>query len=152
MRKATLTREISSDEGTFGTLVTDLGFTCRTGELPSRENAHDRSCIPAGVYRVTFRMSSKHGLCYHVENVPGRTGIEIHAANFMGDRDKGYVSDLLGCIAPGREVRKVGRQAELFFSRDTLHALEKNLGCQEFELTILAIPRVGDTAPRTDNG
>lgn len=33
-----------------------------------------------------------------------RTDVLIHSANFAGDADKGYQSQLLGCIALGSDV------------------------------------------------
>lgn len=136
MRQAILTRNETSDEGTFGTILTDSGFTCRTGELPWRENANDFSCIPAGTYLVSWRMSSKHGMCYHVENVPGRQGIEIHSANFMGDESKNFKCQLLGCIAPGLGIGPMCGQRAILNSRQGLSALEDDLKCEQFELTI----------------
>jgi hypothetical protein len=136
MRKAMLTRDGSSDDGTFGTFLSDSGFTCRTGELPWRDNAPEVSCIPPGVYNVTFRMSSKHGLCYHVENVPGRSGVEIHAANFCGAADRGKKCQLEGCLAPGLSVGQLEGQKAILESRQALLALQDEFAEEDFELTI----------------
>jgi hypothetical protein len=108
MRKATLTRGHSTDEGTFGVLVTDSGYRCMIGELPDRGNQHMISRIPEGVYTVNWyasgRPSMKGASCYHVDGVKDRDGIEIHRANLMGDVRKGWVSQLEGCLAPGTAV------------------------------------------------
>ena len=111
MRQALLDRTESCDEGTFGWLrvVDELTghvlFSCATLELPWRENAPMLSCIPAGVYEFHWRTDSpKHGECYEAVAVPGRTNIQIHAANLAGDESKGYVKQLDGCIAPGMSV------------------------------------------------
>jgi len=142
MRRAILTRTETGDEGTFGTLLTDTGFTCRTGELPWRDLNKDGhgdqnvSCIPAGKYLCRFKNSPSHGPCYHVENVPGRVGIEIHAANFMGDKLKGKRCELRGCIAPGLAVKEIHGQRGISSSRDALAALEEDLGESDFELVI----------------
>jgi hypothetical protein len=104
MRKAILTRQQSGDQGTFGTLLTDSGYQCVTGELPWRDNMANRSCIPTGTYTVNWRLSPIHGMCYHVDGVPNRTDIEIHSANFMGDTSAGYRCQLEGCIAPGKKL------------------------------------------------
>jgi len=120
VRKATLTRYESGDEGTFGILTIGdpaaPAFKCYTLELPSRENAVGKSCIPAGEYLFKWRTDSpKHGECYEEwdnpltpehEDVLGRSNVQIHAANLAGDVEKGYVSQLLGCIAPGMCVAK----------------------------------------------
>lgn len=137
MRKATLTRTSDGNDGTFGQLVTDSGFECWTGELPWRENEPNRSCIPEGVYTCTWRMSSKHGMCYHMENVVGRTGVEIHAANFVGDPEVGFKCELLGCIAPGQDLGFIGNQFAVFKSHEALIALETDLAKLPFELTII---------------
>lgn len=136
MRRAILTRVSKSDEGVFGELVTDTGYYCATGELPWQDNATGKSCIPSGVYRCTWRASPKHGMCYHVEDVPGRTDIQIHAANWMGDVARGKRCQLLGCIAPGKAVGLLEGQKAVLGSRDALKALEKDLEHAEFKLTI----------------
>lgn len=136
MRQATLQRMTSSSQGTFGTLATDSGFTCVTGELPWHDNASSISCIPAGTYTVTYRQSSKHGMCYHVENVPGRTGVEIHAANFMGDKSAGFRCELEGCIAPGLQTGTLNGQAAVLSSKAALNDLESDLNREPFTLTV----------------
>lgn len=150
MRKALLTRTEQSDQGTFGVILTDSGFTCRTGELPWRENAPDRSRIPAGKYLCTWRNSPKHGWCYHIENIAGRRGVEIHSANFMGDAAKGFRCELLGCIAPGMALGIINGQLAVTSSRKALEKLEEDLGQDPFELTIEDLPReAADTRSRT---
>jgi len=140
MRSASLTRMDTSDQGTFGRLVTDSGLVVFSGELPWRENLPEVSCIPAGLYLCTWRQSTRHGDCYHVEGVPGRAGVEIHAANFMGDRTKGLRCELLGCIAPGTSVGTLTGQRALVASRQALLALEGELEREPFELTIAWAP------------
>jgi len=104
MRRAVLTRGESTDEGTFGRLVLEGGPALRTTELPWHANATGRSCVPPGRYRCELVNSPRFGKVYEVRDVPGRTNILMHAANFGGDRDKGWHSQLLGCIAPALDV------------------------------------------------
>lgn len=137
MRKALLYRKESSDEGTFGELVTDAGFKCSTGELPWRDNKPNMSCVPPGVYSVTWRKSERFGFCFHVENVPGRDDILIHAANFVGDKEKHLRSEVLGCIAVGMIVSKLTGQKALLQSRLALSKLEEEMEHAPFELTII---------------
>ncbi len=139
MRKVTLTREDTSDDGTFGDLTTDSGYACRSGELPWRDNAVGKSCIPSGIYSVSWRLSPKHGLCYHVDGVPGRTDIEIHAANFMGDASLGLSCDLLGCIATGLTTGVLFGQRGILDSKLALSELISDLALEPFELTIIGI-------------
>lgn len=144
-RTAKIKRGESTDQGTFGVLTTDSGYSCVTGELPDRGNATGRSRILPGIYKVTWRLSPKHGMCWHVENVPGRTDVEIHAANLMGDVTKGWISQLEGCIAPGKTVSLfppghpagINSQMGVTSSHTTLAELVNDLGEVEFYLTIV---------------
>lgn len=137
MPTVTLQREKSKDEGTFGVVSVEAGaFTCVSGELPWRDNAIGISCIPAGTYPCTYRNSPSHGMCYHVENVLGRTDVEIHSANFVGALDKGYKCQLLGCIALGLSISPLDGQMAVRTSRDAVAAFENYLGKQTFTLII----------------
>lgn len=104
MRRAILTRGPSTDEGTFGVLALEGGPELRSVELPWRGNATGISCIPPGVYRCELVNSPRFGRAYEVRDVPGRSNILLHSANFGGDKSKGWHSDLLGCIAPASAV------------------------------------------------
>ena len=105
MRTATLTRQPSTDEGTFGTLTTDSGLSVRTGELPWEDNATGVSCIPPGVYTARWSWSTSHGgSLYHLVDVPMRSSVEIHSGNLCGDTTKGFASDVRGCVLPGMGV------------------------------------------------
>lgn len=109
MRNVTLVRIHYTDHGTFGNLIIDdNGKRWLSGELPDRNNAHGKSCIPKGRYLCRWRHSPAHGMCYHVENVPGRSDVEMHPANIMGDRDLGFQSQLLGCVALGKGYATFG--------------------------------------------
>ncbi len=137
MRKVILHRLSSGDEGTFGILTTDSGFSCSTGELPWHDNKPNESCIPIGVYHCVWGNSLMHGDCYHVEGVTNRDHIEIHAANYMGDKCKGMKCELLGCIAPGMSTGIMDSQKALVFSRIALQKLEADLKREDFELKII---------------
>lgn len=69
-----------------------------TLELPWKKNKQWISCIPKGTYPVTYRKAEESRNFdydhFHVQNVPGRTWILIHIANF--------IRQLLGCIAIGK--------------------------------------------------
>lgn len=99
---ATLLREYHP-EVTVGTLRMyydrlDIGqdpiVTIKTIELPWKDNARCISCIPEGRYVCTPRESDKFGKHFHIRDVPDRSWILFHVAN--------YISDLEGCIAVGR--------------------------------------------------
>ena len=104
MRLATLTRKPSTDDGTFGALLTDTSDVFYSLELPWRDNAPQFSCIPTGKYILKWIDSPKHGMCYQVTNVPERSMVEVHSANFAGDAKLGKFSQLLGCIALGKST------------------------------------------------
>ena len=132
--------EESGDQGTFGSLTTDSGFQCYTGELPWRENKSNISCIPPGSYICTKAMSSpKFGKCYHVQGcilLGGRTNILIHKGNFCGDTSKGFKTDVQGCILLGRAIGEIAGHKALLGSKDALRAFEADLEGADFELTI----------------
>lgn len=94
MKTVTLTRDDYGPADTYGILELD-GLFWQTIERSKADPVHP--CIPAGTYPL--RLSMHHYgkpdayPCYWVDNVPGRTAIEIHVAN--------VAQQLEGCIAPG---------------------------------------------------
>lgn len=75
---------------TYGVLLNDVTPLCVTLELPWKDNQHNISCIPPGVYPVIQNTPEKP---WRLCNVPNRTEVDIHAGN--------TVADILGCIALG---------------------------------------------------
>src|SRR4051812_13173320 len=67
---------------------------CETVERPHHSFSEDHPCIPEGVYTAKRYNSPTHGHVWMLQDVPGRTEIEIHVAN--------WPMELLGCIAPGQ--------------------------------------------------
>lgn len=147
--KVTINRHLSSDEGVFGVLSTD-GFKAFSLELPYRENKIGVSCIPAGTYRVEWLWSPKHERkVYHVQNVPGRTMVELHSFNLAGDADKGYIAQAQGCISLGEEVsvfrgdsipKLTKPQRGVTNSAKTVAAFEEHMKREPFDLEILWDP------------
>ena len=142
MRTATLTRNPSTDQGTFGHLLLDSGFSCVTGELPWNGNAHDISCIPLGTYTCKWLYSPSHGRdIYHVMNVPNRGNIEIHSGNWCGNVAAGYKSDVLGCIILGDHYAMIpppGMKPQMGVANSTatLAKFESDFNQEDFQLTI----------------
>jgi|ERR1017187_76140 hypothetical protein len=136
MKTATIIRQPSSDDGTFGMLNVDTGESWHSLELPWRNNDHGTSCIPSGVYTCHWINSPKHGPCYEVMNVPNRSMVEIHSANFAGDVALGKQSQLLGCIALGKEVGEMTGQQAILNSKLAVAQFEQCMDQQDFELTI----------------
>lgn len=130
----TITRNKSTKKETTGVLKTIKGgaiFMCNTLELPWLENKSNISCIPVGKYLVTFSFSPrKLKYTYRVQNVPGRSGILFHSAN--------YFSDLLGCIGLGSGTKDINNDGEIDIinSRATVSAFEGFMGKKSFQLEI----------------
>tara|TARA_Y100000310_G_C20275929_1_gene620216 strand:+ start:12 stop:512 length:501 start_codon:yes stop_codon:yes gene_type:complete len=91
----TLNRIISSDEGILGLLHSNGKPIAVTLERPWKDNKAWESCIPFGIYPLTRLDKSKAFKYPHylLEDVPDRTFIKIHVAN--------YPSELHGCIGVG---------------------------------------------------
>lgn len=140
MRRITLTRLESSDQGTFGTIQVPNGDYLESfyaGELPDRDNRSNVSCIPTGIYVVSQVDWLKHNKkAYMVQGVKGRGGILIHAANYMGDSEKGYKTQLKGCIALGERLGKMEGQKVLLMSAPAIRRFEALLNGESFELEI----------------
>lgn len=136
MRKVTITRTETDDSGTFGLWQSDSGFQCYTGELPNLKNVPGKSCIPAGSYQAAIRASVKHGKCYGINGVKGRSDIEVHSGNFCGNVDKGIKSDVLGCIILGNSIGEIGGQKCVMSSKDALARAVSDLDGEAFNLTI----------------
>ncbi|MBV30859.1 MAG: hypothetical protein CL504_09510, partial [Actinobacteria bacterium] len=82
-------------DGTLGVIqVDDQKFY--SVERPWMDNAPNVSCIPEGEYKVSWRLSPRFGETWHIQDVPDRTHILIHAANFPYDVE--------GCIGLGMGV------------------------------------------------
>lgn len=142
MQRIQLLRLTSSDAGTFGK-ISLAGVSFATGELPWRDvdgdqvSDLDTSCIPCGIYpaKVTWSPRFQRDL-YELAGVPGRSSIRIHPANFMGDKAKGFRSDLQGCIALGRKLGRIDGQAAVLDSRGAIHDFMQLLNGQPFELEV----------------
>ncbi len=73
-------------------------FQCWTLELPLLDNATNISCIyPNGGFIGRKHFSPNNGDCIAIDNVQGRTNIQMHSANFT--------RQILGCIAVGDGIK-----------------------------------------------
>jgi hypothetical protein len=100
---------------TTGTLSINGVQECHTLELPWRNNRRGVSCIPAGVYLLSWTESptfKRHTL--RLEDVTDRDGILIHPAN--------EVKELRGCIACG--IRSSINPEYLGYSRRAVEKVE----------------------------
>jgi hypothetical protein len=97
MVRLALHRLTKLEDRTLGRLIVfkdnDIVKTFATLELPWRNNQRNVSCIPSAFYNVIPRNAPKFGDHLHVLDVPGRTGILIHAGN--------WPREIEGCILVG---------------------------------------------------
>lgn len=96
----------------------ELLLRLRTIELPWLNNEVGKSCIIAKKYRARIHQSPNHGWSLWIHNVPGRTEILVHIAN--------YVRRLKGCVAPGLYHRDIDRDGiiDVANSGDAMKILE----------------------------
>jgi len=101
--------------GTFGRWQMEE-FECYTVERPWALNLPRESCIPEGRYSIVLDTYNRGGYeCLHILEVPGRSLIKVHAGNTM--------KDLLGCVAPGKDLGWVSGHWGVVGSKNTLAAL-----------------------------
>ena len=124
-------KTFSNDRQTTGVLFNEqLDELCKILELPWLDNVRRKSCIPEGEYRVMAHQSPKFGACFWVRDVPGRSEILIHPAN--------YTRQLLGCLAPGLDFGDIDGDGviDVKSSRKAMDKLLTTLP-REFTLQIL---------------
>lgn len=99
--KAQLIRDNSksNDKVTLGSFYFNGVHFCETMELPWNDNQRRISCIIEGRYKVIAHDSPKFGDTFWIQDVPNRSEILIHPANFT--------RQLLGCVAPGLSHRDI---------------------------------------------
>ncbi len=110
-------------DGLFSKIVTPSGLQVYGGELPWRNDAKDKSCLPPAptsglsVVRLAeylFSLSHKRKV-YHLtkqllpDDIWGplqddRTTVEWHTGNLCGDVDLGALSQVLGCTILGNAI------------------------------------------------
>ena len=106
-------------------LVDDKGNTVlkfRGIELPWKDNQRNISCMPAGIYKaIAVRRFSNGKYALWVQDVPGRSQIMVHTAN--------YVRDLRGCLAPGRFFRDLDKDGivDVGMSQSVMDELQKHI-------------------------
>jgi hypothetical protein len=110
----TIERFCYHPKGTLG-VCTVAGETFYTIERPWLDNAPNVSCVPTGSYSMTWRESPRFGWTWMLEDVPGRTYILIHAAN--------YASDVQGCIGLGTSL--MGDRVAVSNSRKAVAAFDE---------------------------
>lgn len=90
-------------------------------ELPWLDNQKNISCIPKGIYKAKKHVSPRFGNSLWIQDVPNRSEILIHLAN--------YFSDLRGCIAIGVDLKDLNNDGhiDLVQSRKAINLLMLHL-------------------------
>ena len=140
MIEATITRETSEDDGTYGLFIVRVGasyLTLQSLELPWRDNKINISSIPTGTY-VAHVQRYKDYMTYLLNHVPGRSGIFIHRGNWAGDVSLGFASDVEGCILLGfGRAKDSGGQKMITDSRYAFEALMGMTRYMPMTLTVI---------------
>lgn len=110
----TLQRKPGDSEGTFGMIHAEGRPMWVTLERPPGANK-PMSCIPAGVYDAQPFTSPTKGKVFLLQNVPGRTMIEIHPGN--------TIDDTQGCILVGTAYGQVNGKNGITGSRNAITAM-----------------------------
>lgn len=131
-----LIRQQSHAQGTEGILLTPHGFSCKTMELPWRNNEQNISCINEGTYLCVVYFSNKFGKSYHVTDVDGRTWILCHTGNLAGDKSLGYKTHSAGCILLGKYHGFIEKQRAVLCSRPTVKRFMEVMEGQDFNLVV----------------
>ncbi len=112
---------------TLGRLRVDDETTLFSVERPWLGNKPFESCIPQGVYRCKRYSSAKYPDTFEVCDVPGRSKILIHVAN--------WTEDVQGCIGLGLDP--MPDRFGVSKSRDAMNRFRARLrDVEEFDLLI----------------
>jgi hypothetical protein len=140
MREVYLLRHPDRGIQTLGALVAPDGreiFVCKTLELPWKNNEQQVSSIGVGSFLCKYTKSTRLSMLartdvytYELVDVPGRTGIRIHSAN--------YFFQLKGCIALGAAHKDINLDTHLdvVHSGTTVSNFNAIMKGEDFRLTI----------------
>jgi hypothetical protein len=112
-----LIRYEETETETLGRLYCGNNVEFYTLELSYRENQKNKSCIPVGTYTCKRFTSKRHGLTWRLQDVPGRSGIIIHAGNTH--------RDTRGCILLGICVGILNGKKAVLKSRKAMTSLRR---------------------------
>lgn len=155
LRKVLMTRRKRGDQGIFGDMLVIPAPIFQTGELPYRDIDDDGksdseySSILPGKYLCKWVKSEKRSLkegkdvfVYQLEGTDNRVAIQIHSGNFCGDKKKGFVSQVEGCILLGENqgqlTTKEGFEQEAILdSKPAVKRFNELMNEEDFELEIV---------------
>jgi len=111
-----LVRTCETVDGTFGVLHLDGRPFCLTLEPRWLDNEPMRSCIPRGSYTaMPYASAHFQREVLMLRGVPGRTAVEVHVGNTVGDTH--------GCILVGTMLHDFGGRLGVGMSGRMLDAL-----------------------------
>ncbi len=125
MKTITLERFCYHPNATLGVIEVD-SERFYTVERPWLDNKANVSCIPVGTYEMGWRESPRFGETWHVKDVPDRTHILIHVANFS--------RDVQGCIGLGMSL--MGDTVAVSESKKAVTRFEELTKGVEWELKV----------------
>jgi hypothetical protein len=134
LKFARLKRTISNSKQTLGQLDIFSGeqvqFSCKTLELPWKNNEKSISCIPEGKYTVIKRVNERFNKHFLLQEVPNRDYICIHAGN--------YINQTHGCILAGLDHKDIDNDGFLDVTSSKI-AIEKLYAIlpEKFEIEII---------------
>lgn len=129
MMDVVLKRFCYHPEGTLG-VIELAGKKLFTIERPWLDNAQNVSCIPTGTYLTRWRESPRFGFTWELRDVPDRSYILIHAAN--------YPSNVQGCIGLGEGL--MGDKIAVSNSRKAVKTFESLTEGMQWRLLIENAP------------
>jgi hypothetical protein len=94
---------------------------CETLELPHRGNSRCISQIPNGTYKAAAELHKELGWSIRLADVPGRSGVLIHAGNSIEQTD--------GCILVGTDRHPKGK-CDCFVRDPAKKPIYDNNGCR----------------------
>ena len=124
---ALLQRFAYLDSGTLGKLSI-VDWSCFTIERPWKNNEPNVSCIPEGVYACQPFSGTRFQDVIQVMDVPDRSYILIHVANFPHDVE--------GCLGVGDRFVSDALEPAVYNSKKTLAALMDIFNGHEERMTL----------------
>lgn len=113
-----------------------IAFSCKTLELPWKDNQKRISCISKGIYPCRKVEATKAIPYPHISvmNVPDRDGISVHYGNFAA----GVKVDTLGCIIAGERYADINGDGidDITNSRKKFEAL-MSIAPDRFDLYVI---------------
>lgn len=129
-----LTRYNQNDKQTLGVMQFNK-YAWHTLELAWNNNEKEKSCIPAGTYKVYRRFTAKYGFHFILQGVKDRSFILIHSGN--------RYTHTLGCILVGQKLADIDKDGytDVIQSKEAMDEMLKVLP-ESFDLEIIFEPRI----------